>query len=94
MGSAKETVGNLVGNESLKQQGQQQNAEGKAQEAKGQLNDLGKGVADRVSGAVGGAVAGVTGDREAQKAAERQHDTGKTLQRGAEAEIQKQNPPQ
>ena len=92
MGSAKETVGNLIGNESLKQQGQQQNAEGKAQEAKGQLNDLGKGVADRVSGAVGGAVAGVTGDREAQKAAERQHDTGKTLQRGAEAEIQKQNP--
>ena len=92
VGSAKEAVGGFIGNENLKQAGQQQNAEGKSQEAQGQLSDLGKGVTDRVAGAVGGAVAGVTGDREAAKAAERQHDTGKTLQRGAEADIQKQGP--
>lgn len=92
MGSAKEAVGGLIGNENLKKAGEQQNAEGKAQEAQGQLSDLGKGVSDRVTGAVGGAVAGLTGDREEQKRREAQHDLGKTLQRGAEADIQKQNP--
>ncbi len=55
------------------------------------MKDLGKGVADRVQGTVGGMVAGATGDRDAQARAEAQHDKGKTLQRGAEADIQKQN---
>lgn len=87
-------LGGLTGNQTLKDAGQQQNAEGKAQEAQGQLNDLGKGVTDRVQGAVGGMVAGVAGDREQQKAFQEQHDTGKTLQRGAEADIQKQSPSQ
>jgi hypothetical protein len=77
----------------LKQEGAKQNAAGKEQEARGQLSDLGSGVADRVSGAVGGAVAGLTGDRAEQERRNLQHDTGKTLQRGAEAEIQKQNAP-
>lgn len=40
---------------------------------------------------MGGAVAGLTGDREAQRKAQEQHDVGKTQQRGAEADIQKQN---
>jgi len=92
VGSGKEFIGGLVGSENLKQQGREQNADGKAQEAKGQLNDLGSGIADRVGGAVGGAVAGVTGDREAQLRAQQQHDVGKTQQRGAELDIQKQNP--
>ncbi|TVY82165.1 hypothetical protein LSUE1_G004299 [Lachnellula suecica] len=91
VGSAKEAVGGLVGSEDLKRQGQQQNAEGKGQEAQGQLNDFGSGIANRVSGTVGGAVAGVTGDREAQLRAQEKHDVGKTQQRGAEADIQKQN---
>ncbi|KAK0102448.1 hypothetical protein ONS95_006067 [Cadophora gregata] len=91
VGSAKEAVGGLVGNESLKQAGARQNAEGKAQEAEGQLTDLGTGIGNRVSGAVGGAVAGLTGDREAQLKAQEQHDIGKTQQRGAEHDIQKQN---
>ena len=56
------------------------------------MSDLGKGIGDRVQGTVGGMVAGVTGDRDAQKAAQEKHDQGKTLQRGAEADIQKQNP--
>jgi hypothetical protein len=79
-------------NQNLKQQGREQNASGKAQEAKGQLNDLGSGVADRVTGAVGGAVAGITGDRDAQLKAQQQHDAGKTQQRGVELDMQKQNP--
>lgn len=80
--------------QNLKQQGERQNAEGKAQEAQGQLNDLGSGIANRVTGAVGGAVAGITGDRDAQLKAQDKHDIGKTQQRGAEHDIQKQNAPQ
>ena len=78
--------------QSLKQQGDRQHADGKAQEAQGQLNDYGSGIANRVTGTVGGAVAGITGDRDAQLRAQEQHDVGKTQQRGAEADIQKQNP--
>jgi len=91
IGSGKEALGGLIGNEDLKRSGQQQNADGKAQEAAGQLNDYGSGIANRVTGAVGGAVAGVTGDREGQLKAQEQHDVGKTQQRGAEHDIQKQN---
>lgn len=106
VGSAKEAVGGLVGSENLKQQGRQQNLvsatppmsgasahkqqEGREQEARGQLNDYASGAADRVAGAVGGAVAGVTGDRAKQAEYQSQHDTGKTQQRGAEYDIQKQ----
>ncbi|RDL40337.1 Uncharacterized protein BP5553_00316 [Venustampulla echinocandica] len=91
LGSAKEAVGGFIGSEDLKRQGAQQNAEGKGQEAQGQLNDFTGGVANRVSGAVGGAFAGITGNREAQEAAQEKHDVGKTQQRGAELDIQKQN---
>ena len=45
---------------------------------------------DRVSGAVGGAVAGLTGDHTKQDAYQAQHDSGKTQQRGAEIDIRKQ----
>ncbi|KAG9556474.1 hypothetical protein KCU71_g10852, partial [Aureobasidium melanogenum] len=90
LGSGKETLGNLLGNESLKQQGAQQNQEGKEQEAKGQLNDLGSGIADRVSGTVGGAVAGITGNQADKAKFEAQHDQGKTQQRGVEADLDKQ----
>lgn len=83
-------VGNLVGAESLKQEGIQQNQEGKGQEAKGQVSDYGKGIGNRVTGAVGGAVAGLTGNDDAKASYERQHDTGKTAQRGVESELDKQ----
>ena len=89
VGSAKETVGNLVGSEQLKRDGREQNLAGQGQEAQGQLNDLGSGIGNRVAGTVGGAVAGITGDREAQIQAQKQHDVGKTQQRGAEHDIQK-----
>lgn len=75
----------------LKRTGAEQNAAGKGQEAQGQLNDFGSGIKNRVGGTVGGAVAGVTGDRDAQLRAQEKHDVGKTQQRGAEADIQKQN---
>lgn len=90
VGSAKETVGGLVGSENLKQTGRQQNLEGQEQEARGQLKDFGSGVSDRAAGALGSAVAGVTGDRSKQAEYQRQHDVGKTQQRGAEHDIQKQ----
>jgi hypothetical protein len=76
----------------LKRGGQQQNASGKVQEAQGQINDFANGVTNRVRGAAQGAVAGITGDRDAQLAAQEKHDVGKTQQRGAEADIQTQNP--
>ncbi|RFU77574.1 mismatched base pair and cruciform dna recognition [Trichoderma arundinaceum] len=90
VGAAKETLGGLVGNESLKSAGRQQNLEGQQQEAKGQLHDYGHGIGDRVQGTVGGAVSGLTGDREGQAHYESLHDKGKTQQRGAEHDIQKQ----
>lgn len=90
VGAAKETVGGLVGAEGLKQEGIKQNQEGKGQEAAGQVSDLGKGISDRVTGTVGGAVAGLTGNQEAKAAYQDQHDLGKTSQRGVEAELQKQ----
>ncbi|KAK4241649.1 putative cruciform dna recognition protein [Achaetomium macrosporum] len=89
-GAAKEFVGGLVGNESLKQSGREQNLSGQEQEARGQVKDYTSGVGDRVSGAVGSAVAGLTGDRAKQAEYQNKHDAGKTQQRGAELDIQKQ----
>ena len=90
MGAAKEALGGFTGVESLKQQGAQQNKEGKEQEAAGQVSDLGDGLKNRVGGNIGAAVAGLTGN-DAQKAeAQRQHDDGKARQRGVEADLQKQ----
>ncbi|ROT37743.1 hypothetical protein SODALDRAFT_334872 [Sodiomyces alkalinus F11] len=90
MGAAKETVGGLVGSAELKEQGRQQNREGQQQEARGQINDLTSGMGNRIQGAVGGAVASLTGDESGQQHYENLHDVGKTQQRGAEHDIQKQ----
>ena len=90
MGSAKETVGGLLGNENMKQQGREQNLSGQGQEAKGQLSDLGQGIGDRVQGAVGSAVSGLTGDRAGQAKYGDMHDEGKSRQRGVEMDLDKQ----
>jgi len=90
IGSGKETLGNLIGSEGLKQQGREQNQAGQEEEAKGQLSDLGKGIGDRVQGAVGGAVAGLTGDREGQAKYADQHDEGKSRLRGVQLDLDKQ----
>ena len=92
VGALKESVGGFVGAEGLKQEGIQQNQEGKGQEAQGQLSDLGKGMQDRVGGTIGGAVAGLTGNASQKAEAQRQHDDGKARQRGVEADLQKQAP--
>ena len=90
VGSGKETLGNLIGSQDLKQQGREQNLQGQGQEAKGQLSDLGKGISDRTQGAVGGAVASLTGDRTEQARYNDMHDEGKTRQRGVELDMDKQ----
>lgn len=90
MGSAKEMLGNAVGHEGLKKDGQQQNAEGKGMEAEGQMADFGGGAKDRVQGTLGGMAAGITGDREKQEKYQMQHDDGKTQLRSAQADIKKQ----
>lgn len=91
MGSAKSAVGGLVGSENLRQAGDEQNRQGKGQEAHGQLSDLGTGIGDRVQGAVGSGVTGLTGDKSGQAHYQAMHDDGKAQQRGAEKDIQKQN---
>ncbi|KAJ8129111.1 hypothetical protein O1611_g4520 [Lasiodiplodia mahajangana] len=89
MGSAKEALGGLVGSEGLKAAGRNQNQEGQNQEAKGQVNDYVSGIGDRVTGTMGAAVAGLTGNQKAQSDYQEQHDSGKTQQRGAEHDIKK-----
>jgi hypothetical protein len=54
------------------------------------LSDLGQGISDRVQGSLGGAVAGLTGDREEQAKYANLHDDGKTRQRGVELDFDKQ----
>ncbi|KAN0083455.1 hypothetical protein V8E54_002543 [Elaphomyces granulatus] len=89
VGAAKESIGNMIGNESLRQEGVRQNAEGKSQEAMGQVQDFGDGITKRVQGALGSVGAAITGDRESEAKWRDIHDEGKTRQRGAEADIQK-----
>ena len=74
----------------MKQAGRDQNLSGQQQEARGQVNDFASGVTDRVTGSLGNAAAALGGDRAAQEEYQRQHDTGKTKQRGAEYDIQKE----
>jgi len=90
VGSAKETVGGLLGNDNLKQQGREQNLSGQGQEAKGQASDLGHGLSDRVQGSLGSAVSGLTGDKAGQQKYSEMHDEGKTRQRGVEMDLDKQ----
>lgn len=75
----------------MKQSGRQQNIEGQEQEAKGQLNDFGSGLAGRAQGAVGSAISSITGDKSGQEHYEQMRAEGKTQQRGAEHDIQKQH---
>ncbi|KAJ5749345.1 uncharacterized protein N7511_011041 [Penicillium nucicola] len=89
LGSAKESVGNIIGNENLRKAGEQQNAAGKEQEAKGQLKDWGEGIQNRAQGALGTVGAAVTGDRAEEEKYRDQHDEGKVRQRGAEADMAK-----
>ncbi|OJJ44356.1 hypothetical protein ASPZODRAFT_153814 [Penicilliopsis zonata CBS 506.65] len=89
VGSAKESLGNLIGNDSLRRAGQEQNAAGKEQEARGQLKDWSGGVTDRAAGALGSVGAAIVGDREEEQKWRDVHDEGKTRQRGAEADIQR-----
>ena len=76
--------------QNLKQSGREQNLSGQEQEARGQVKDYTSGLGDRVSGAVGSAAAGLSGDRVKQSEYQDKHDLGKTQQRGVEHDLQKQ----
>ncbi|KAF7715336.1 Uncharacterized protein PECH_007251 [Penicillium ucsense] len=89
VGSAKEAIGNAIGNQGLREAGAKQNAAGKEQEAKGQLKDWGQGVENRAQGHLGAVGAAITGDRAKQQEYEDIHDEGKVRQRGAEADMAK-----
>ncbi|KAJ5481237.1 hypothetical protein N7475_000049 [Penicillium sp. IBT 31633x] len=89
VGSAKESVGNMIGNESLRRSGAEQNAAGKEQEAKGQLKDWGEGIQNRAQGTLGSIGAAVTGDRAKEEEYRDIHDEGKVRQRGAEVDMAK-----
>ncbi|KAJ5234078.1 uncharacterized protein N7469_005844 [Penicillium citrinum] len=89
IGSTKEAVGNMIGNENLRRTGAEQNAAGKEQEAKGQLMDWGSGMQSRAQGALGTVGAAVTGDRSEEEKFRDMHDEGKARQRGAEADMAK-----
>jgi uncharacterized protein YjbJ (UPF0337 family) len=89
VGSTKEAVGNLIGNESLRRTGAEQNAAGKEQEAKGQLKDWGEGIQNRAQGAIGSVGAAISGDRAEEEKFRDIHDQGKVRQRGAEADMAK-----
>ncbi|EIE76031.1 hypothetical protein RO3G_00735 [Rhizopus delemar RA 99-880] len=62
VGNVKETAGNAVGNESLENKGQAQNASGKTQETAANVTDYIKGTINQASGAVMGAVNSLTGN--------------------------------
>lgn len=87
-GATKESLGSLLGNQALQDNGSQQKADGIVQEAQGQLRDLGNGAMGRLQGFMSGAVASVTGNEKAAEEAKLQHDNGKSLQRGVEADVQ------
>ncbi|KAF3279545.1 hypothetical protein TWF970_004096 [Orbilia oligospora] len=86
IGSGKQFVGGMIGNESLKAQGRAQYDEGVQQETSGQASDLVDGYADRISGAIGGAL---SNDQVEQERYKRQHDGGKAAIRSVEKDLQK-----
>lgn len=67
----------------------EQNAQGKADEAKGQLQDWGTGMGDRAQGAVGSVGAAIKGDRVEEEKWRKIHDEGKEKQLGAEADMER-----
>lgn len=79
----------MVGNENLRRAGMEQNQQGKADEAKGQLQDFGQGMADRSRGAAGGIGAALTGNRAEEDRMREVHDAGKQKQKGAEEEMER-----
>ncbi|KAJ6257973.1 hypothetical protein Dda_7763 [Drechslerella dactyloides] len=86
VGSGKQFVGGIIGNESLKSQGRTQYDEGVRKEASGQASDLVEGLSNRVGGTIG---AMVSTDRNEQEEYRRQHDEGKAAVRSVQYDLQK-----
>ncbi|PGH08324.1 hypothetical protein AJ79_06011 [Helicocarpus griseus UAMH5409] len=97
VGSAKQTLGSAIGNDSLRKAGEQQNAEGEEQEARKQAQQWGQGAGDRVTGKVGEFLSGpgFGGSEEERIKAENErrkfkemHDEGKAQQKEAKKDIE------
>lgn len=70
--------------------GCQQNFEGQQQEVKGQFNDFGSGMVNRVQGVIGSVVVGLIGDECGQVYYDEMCVEGKIQQCSVEYDIQKQ----
>jgi len=84
IGSAKESVGSLIGNKELQQSGRDQANEGQAQSAVGQVTEWVQGFVDRLRGSVNAAIAMLFGDTQDADQNQKLHDQGKAQQRSAE----------
>ncbi|KAL0081644.1 hypothetical protein J3Q64DRAFT_1730717 [Phycomyces blakesleeanus] len=62
IGDAKDTVGTMVGNESLQAKGQAQHNEGVVQETAANISGFVQGLSDQVQGTVTGAYNALTGN--------------------------------
>ncbi|KAK6329682.1 hypothetical protein TWF696_003552 [Orbilia brochopaga] len=87
IGSGKQFIGGVVGNETLKSQGRAQYDEGVRRETSGQASDLVEGLSNRVGGAIGSMV---TTDKNVEEAYRQQHDDGKAAVRSVQHDLQKQ----
>ncbi|EPS45235.1 hypothetical protein H072_758 [Dactylellina haptotyla CBS 200.50] len=85
IGSGKQFLGDLIGNESLKAQGRTQYDEGVKRETSGQVSDLAEGFSNRVSGAVGAMIAM---DQQEKEKFNQQHDDGKAAVRSVQHDLQ------
>jgi indoleamine 2,3-dioxygenase len=92
IGSAKQSVGTLIGNESLRRQGEEQNEKGKEEEAARQVRDWGEGVGQRVKGKAGEVYSSMKPEEPGQEGVDRlkykqMHDEGKAKQEQTHEEI-------
>ncbi|GAA5944569.1 hypothetical protein JCM3775_003296 [Rhodotorula graminis] len=80
VGSIKETIGNVVGAESLAQAGSEQAAKGDAEYKLAQTQEYAEGTADRVGGKIDRIIGAATGDSSREAGGLAQETKGKAQQ--------------
>lgn len=92
VGSAKQSIGTLVGNKNLQRTGEEQNQQGQDEEAQIHAQNWAEGVEKRAKGKVGAVLAAGQpegGGEDDHMKWKRLHDEGKQTQKGAEQDIDK-----